>query len=229
LFLIKIKEFQNLNKQNITEVINQAKLIYNMFLTEDSEFELNITQTTVKPIKEILANYESISVDLFDKIAFEVNWMLSDSFDRFQRQQEFLQPKKKKKHSSFLNRVSRIIGNDLNVSQSDITLSLDDKQSGTSMTLPKAESLPTIRNFQENQQKIKPKTTSKEKINNRLSPSPIKNEKKKYFVSNCEVDIENDDTKLNKLVINEADAAVLEICGVRKSKIYSLFGNRNKQ
>ena len=66
------------------ELMESAKAIFMLFLTEESEFELNITQTTVQPIHDIIYNHpELISKDLFHKLEFEVQWMLNDNLERF--------------------------------------------------------------------------------------------------------------------------------------------------
>jgi len=57
-----------------------------LFLTESSPFELNLSFTNIKTVKSIIFDDpKSITHDLFHKIAFQVEWMLSDNFERFNK------------------------------------------------------------------------------------------------------------------------------------------------
>eukprot|EP01080_Neovahlkampfia_damariscottae_P008619 gene8619-566_t len=69
------------NYQNITD---KEKL-----LEEDSTYEINITQTLLRPITHVLLKEpEKISQELFHKINHSVEWMLSDHVNRFNKKLE---------------------------------------------------------------------------------------------------------------------------------------------
>jgi len=93
------------------ELKETAKRIYNSFLTPDSEFELNITQKTVKPIHEIITKQEDlITNNLFHKISFEVQWMLEDSLEKFQHTIDQQRQKQSKSPFGFLTTGSNSRG-----------------------------------------------------------------------------------------------------------------------
>ena len=112
--MIHVKEFEKLETKE--ELLEKGNLIYDLFLTEDSEFELNITQISIRPIREILNDHtDQISTSLFHRVSHEVSWMLSDSLDRFHQKEQV--KRELKKSNSIIRTLSRIFQHELHSSQ----------------------------------------------------------------------------------------------------------------
>ena len=98
--------------------------IFELFLTEDSPYQLNITEKKIAPIRKILLNsLDDITQELYQSIKFEVDHLLVDCFQRFKTSVEFQMyfykenPKRKtsftKSSTSLSNLKKRSSGNRL--------------------------------------------------------------------------------------------------------------------
>eukprot|EP01080_Neovahlkampfia_damariscottae_P008614 gene8614-561_t len=83
-FLEKEATFKTITDKK--KLIQESKILYNTYFTDNAEYEINVSVTNLKPVRDVIFNHpEKITNKLFHKIAFEVEWMLSDNLERFNR------------------------------------------------------------------------------------------------------------------------------------------------
>eukprot|EP01080_Neovahlkampfia_damariscottae_P008617 gene8617-564_t len=82
--MIQWKEFKKIHDRN--ELKKAASEIFESFIMDDSEFELNLSVKFKKEMYTIFNNKEiKVDTDIFNGVAFDVEWMLSDCLERFQQ------------------------------------------------------------------------------------------------------------------------------------------------
>eukprot|EP01080_Neovahlkampfia_damariscottae_P008616 gene8616-563_t len=103
-FMLQLKEFKQL--QNKKDMVEKADSMFHSFVEDDSEFELNLSIKLKKEMYNIFQNQKSkIYTNIFNGIAFEVEWMLNDCLERFQRK---IDQKEEVTSKQFSNRISTV-------------------------------------------------------------------------------------------------------------------------